>query len=41
MQFDVVFTDEADDTFDSIRNQILKRWVNASFSISGDVFTKL
>lgn len=26
MQFDVVFTDEADDTFDSIGNQILKRW---------------
>jgi len=26
MQFDVVFTAEADDTFDSIGNQILNRW---------------
>lgn len=26
MQFHVVFTEEADDTFDSIGNQILKRW---------------
>ena len=26
MQFDVTFTNQADDTFDSIGNQILKRW---------------
>ena len=26
MQFDVVITDEAGDTFDSIGNQILKKW---------------
>jgi hypothetical protein len=26
MQFKVVFTDTADDTFDSIGNQILARW---------------
>ncbi|GAB2974100.1 hypothetical protein GCM10027049_05380 [Mucilaginibacter puniceus] len=26
MQFNVVFTDEADDTFDSIGNQSLDRW---------------
>jgi plasmid stabilization system protein ParE len=26
MEFNVVFTDEADDTFDSIGRQILERW---------------
>ena len=29
MQFNVVFTDKADDTFDSIGNQILERWGQA------------
>ena len=29
MQFNVVFTDEADDKFDSIGNQILERWGEA------------
>lgn len=29
MQFNVVFTEEADDTFDSIGNQILERWGQA------------
>lgn len=26
MQFNAIFTNEADDTFDSIGNQILERW---------------
>jgi len=42
MQFNIVFTDEADDTFDSIGHQIFERWgeheLKKAIQLSSDGF---